>query len=168
MAFQNYFEADRLPPSFAGEPWLYLATVFSLLLIVLLVLEWLWRLVWSFFETPVPFKSPSMVLRTMLVLLLTGALIRSGPDLYLLMAWDSITPPARQAIAVTDNQLDAIAFVFMSLAWLIARLGEPMVEYQLRKEPLPVHLWPTWKQLKRPLKIGVGVFAIAFALTFLK
>jgi hypothetical protein len=157
-----------MPPSFMEHPVLYMLTVFSLLLIVLLALEWLWRIVWCFFERPAPFKSPLNVLRMILALLLAGAVVRSGPDLLLLMAWPDISPAARLDLVVFDNRMDATAFIFLSGAWLIARLGDPMLTYQLEKRPLPVHLWPTWQQMKRPLKIGAGVAVIAFALTFLQ
>jgi len=160
--------ATDMPPSFMQHPLLYMATVFSLLLVVLLALEWVWRLVWSFFERPAPLKSPTTVLRLIFLFLLAGALVRSGPDLWLLMRWPGIDEQERLALAYLDNQMDAGAFIFLSLAWLIARLGDPMLTYQLEKTPLPLHLWPTREQLKRPAKIGVGVLAIAFALTYLR
>lgn len=160
--------AGDMPPSFEGHPLLYMATVFSLLLVVLLALEWLWRIIWSFFERPATLKSPTTVLRVVFLFLLLGTLVRSGPDLWLLMRWPAIPWHERLALAHFDNQLDAGAFIFLSVAWLVGRVGEPMLTYQLEKMPLPVHLWPTWQQLKRPAKIGVGVLVIAFALTYLR
>lgn len=160
--------AGNMPPSFYGHPLLYMGTLFSLFLVVLLALEWLWRLAWSVVERPAPFKSPTSVLRLIFALLLTGALVRTGPDLWLLMRWPSVTPEHRLALAEFDNRMDAGAFIFLSAAWLFARLGDSMLTYQLEKSPLPVHLWPTWRQMVRPLKIGAGVLVIAFALTFLR
>jgi hypothetical protein len=157
-----------LPPAFDGHPVLYMATVFSLLLVMLLALEWLWRITWSFFERPAPVKAPVTVLRVIFLLLLVGAVVRSGPDLWLIMRWPQLDGAERIALMDFDNRMDAGAFIFLSLAWLVGRLGEPMLTYQLEKRPLPVHLWPTWEQMKRPLKIGMGVFAIAFALTYLR
>lgn len=160
--------AATMPSSFDGHPLLYMATIFSLLLVCLLAAEWLWRIAWSFFERPASLKSPITVMRIIFSLLLVGALVRTAPDLWLLMRWPALTPVERLELADFDNQLDAGAFIFMSLAWLIARLGDPMITHQLEKKPLPVHLWPTREQLKRPAKIGVGVLAIAFALTYLR
>jgi hypothetical protein len=54
------------------------------------------------------------------------------------------------------------------MAWIASFLGAPMIMYQLERLPTPLHLFPTWEQAKRPAKIGLGVFAIAFALTFLR
>ncbi len=158
----------NVPPAFVEYPLLYMGTVFSLLLAALLALEWLWRLAWAVFERPAPLKSPTTVVRLILALLLVGGLLRSGPDLWLLMRWPVLTPAERLGWEIFDSQLDSTVFIFFSVAWLAFRLGEPMISYQLEKQPLPVHLWPTWRQLLRPLKIGVGVFAIAFALTYLR
>lgn len=157
-----------MPPAFVGHEPLYMLTVFSLLLVVLLALEWQWRLAWSFFERPAPLKSPTTVLRVVFVLLLTGLLVAKGPDLWLYMRWPVLNDAGRLGLEQLDARMDASAFIFLSLAWLLARLGDPMLQHQLEKQPLPIHLWPTWEQMKRPLKIGCGVFVIAFTLTYLR
>lgn len=156
------------PPGFEGHPALYLATLFSMMLTVLLSLEWIWRIVWSFFEKPHELKHPATVLRIVFLLLLAGILVRICPDVWLIMRYPVLRDAERIAIQTFDARLDATSFVFMSSAWLIARLGQPFVMYQLEKQPLPVHLWPSLRSLRRPLYIGLGVFAIAFALTFLR
>lgn len=156
------------PPGFESAPVLYLATVFSLILVMMLALEWTWRLIWSIFERPAPVKHPVTVFRIILLALLVGSIVRIAPDTWLLMRWPNLEPHERASIQLWDARLDAGAFIFMSLAWLTARLGDPFITFQLEKQPVPVHLWPTWRDLRRPMKIGVAVFAIAFALTYLR
>lgn len=157
-----------VPPSYVGRDLLYLSTLGSILLVVLLALEWIWRLLWSFFEQPSPLRSPATAYRIILLLLLSAALLRIVPDLVLLATWQEISPASREAIAVLDKRLESFTFVPFSLAWLVSYLTGPMLIYQLGRQPLPIHLWPTWQQAKRPLKIGVGVAAISFALTYLR
>lgn len=158
---------SQYPPGL-DSPLLYMGAVFALMLGVLLAAEWLWRLAWSFVERPVPFKTPAMGVRIVLVLLLAGLLVRAVPRLWLFMRWPTLDPAQREAWQTLTAQAEITAVVLFSFAWLFALLGEPMIKYQLEKEPLPLHLWPTREQLKRPLKIGAGVFAIAFALTYLR
>lgn len=156
----------EMPIAFQGHPFVYLATIFSLLILNLLALEWLWRLLWSFREDRLPFRHPVTTFRLVLVFLVSGAIIRSGPDLVLLMAWPEISPDARRFIADTDNLMDSVAFLPFGLAWVFAHIGGPMILYQLQNKPIPLHLWPTLRQMQRPLKIGLGAAALAALLTF--
>lgn len=156
------------PPGFEGHPLLYLVTLFSMMLTVLLGLEWLWRVCWAFFERPFPVKHPSTVLRLIFMLVLIGMLCRIGPDALLLMRWPVLSVHGRMEIQRLDAIMDSTSFVWMSLAWLVGRLGDPFLQIQLEKKPIPVHLWPTMRQLRRPAYIGMGVFAIAFALTYMR
>jgi hypothetical protein len=155
------------PPGIDG-PYFYLASVFALLLGMLLALEWLWRLAWSFVEAPASPKTPLTVLRGVFVILLGAAIIRMAPQLWLYMRWPALTPAGRTEIAAFGARADFTDVVLFTLAWLAFYLAGPMLTYQLRKEPLALHLWPAREQVKRPLKIGLGVFVIAFVLTFLR
>lgn len=157
-----------LPAAFAGHAWLYLVTVFSLLLTLLLALEWTWRLLWSFVERPFGLKHPQTVVRLIILLFLIQLITRLGPDVWLVMRWPQMSGAERIATILVDSRMDTTSFVWMVLAWLLARLGEPYLGYQLEKQPLPVHLWPTGRQMKRPLYICFGVFLISFALTYLR
>lgn len=159
---------EAMYPPGLESAWLYLTAVFFMLLGVLLALEWLWRLVWCLFERPAPLRSPHTAMRIVLIALLVGGVARVGPRLWLFMRWPTLTTPERADLYAMAAQSEIIAVAIFSVAWLLNLLGEPMITYQLEKQPLPLHLWPTWEQMKRPLKIGVGVFAIAFALTYLR
>lgn len=155
------------PPGLS-DPLLYLSTIFALLLGFLLSLEWLWRLTWSFFERPATLRSPVTFVRVVLVIMLIAGAVRIGPRLWLFMRWPRLGIEQRLDLAQLSGQMEITAVLFFVLAWLLAHVGEPLVRYQLEKEPLPLHLWPTFEQMKRPIKIGVGVFAIAFALTYMR
>jgi hypothetical protein len=157
----------QYPPGLES-PLLYLTVVFFMLLGLLLAAEWLWRLVWSFFERPQPLKSPATVVRVILVLLLTSIMIPAAPRLWLFMRWPLLTLAQREAAQTLTAQVLIFAIVLFVLAWFVALVVDPMIKYQLEKTPPPVHLWPTVEQLKRPLKIGGGVLVIAFALTYLR
>lgn len=158
----------ELPAVYAGHQWLYLVTVFSLLLTLLLALEWLWRLVWQFFDRPFPLKHPATVVRLIILLFLVQLVTRMGPDVWLLMRWPKMGAAERVTTILVDSRMDTTSFVWMGLAWLLARLADPIIGYQLERQPLGVHLWPTAQQLKRPVYICIGVFLISFALTYLR
>ncbi len=158
--------ASDYPPGFEGLPWLYAATVFSLLIVNILALEWMWRLSWSLYERPYTLKHPVTVTRVILFALILGALIRSGPDVLWLTMWQELDISGRNAMLHFDDVMDALAFVPWTIAWLAAYLGSPIVNHQLTNKPIPVHLWPSRSQIIRPLKIVVAVLAITLAITF--
>lgn len=157
-----------LPPGFEGYSALYLLAVFSLLLTLLLALEWLWRVAWSFFDAPRPLKHPQTVVRLVLLFLLLQLLVRLAPATWLLMRWPVLPTPERIALGVQVLRFDSLSFVLMAMAWLTARLGDPIINYHLEKQLVSVNLWPTKRQLRRPCYIMLGAFAVAFALTYLR
>lgn len=156
-----------IPPAFIGQPpILYMVAIFSLFMTVLLAAEWLWRNVWALFERPQPLKTPLTAVRVLLISMLSAVIIRVGPDVVLFGAWQDMTPAMRWQVSVTDKMLDVFAFLPFSFAWLISYLGGPIIFYQLEREPLPLHLLPTLKQLARPLKIAAAVLFISAVLVF--
>lgn len=169
MAKDGFYQvSESYVVAFAATPWVYLATVFALLLINLLALEWLWRLVWATAEQPRPLKHPTTALRLTLILILVSAIMRAAPRTVLLMGWNEMSMASRQFWAAMDNLFAAASVFPFVLSWLVALLGGAMIVHQLENKPLPLHLWPTWTQLGRPIKIGVGVLAIASALTLFR
>ena len=153
-----------VPPGMEGHPVMYMITLFSLLLVTLLALEWVWRLSWGLFEDPVPVKHPGTAVRIILLTLLISLLLRITPDTLKLGLWNDLTPDGRMLLFQIDSVMDTVSFIPFSIAWMIAYLGGPMIVYQLRRYPLPLHLWPTLAQMKRPLKIGAAVMFIAITI----
>jgi hypothetical protein len=158
-----------IPPSFSGNHWFYMMAIFGLMMMVLLAANWLWRIVWCFFEDPQPLRSPVTVFRAILALLLVTALLRGGPDAILLLRWPEISPADRLVVAETDRFLDGIALIPFFAAWLIEYLTAGVLQFQLKRLPPPSSdLWPTADSLKRPVQIAIGSFAVAFAVVFLQ
>jgi len=159
---------SAFPPSFDGQPLTYMWAVFGLLLLELLALEWLWRLAWAYRSSGRGWRHPLTINRTIKVLLVLAPVLGGMPDLLLLMLWPEISGATRETLAMIDRQLDGVIWVPFSLAWMLAQFGRGVIDYQLVRHPIPVNLWPTGSQLRHSLKIGLGVFAIAFAVTFLR
>lgn len=163
-----YTGRSLFPPSFDGDGLSYMWAVFGLMTVVLLCSEWLWRTLWAFRELPRPIRHPLTVLRSILSLLLFAILLGAVPDLILIMMWPELSPAAREMISVIDRRLDGCIGPVILLAWLISRLGTPMVEYQLIRLPVPINLWPDWAALRRPVWIGFLVLLVSAAVTFLR
>lgn len=161
--FQRY--AYDIPGGFEGAPLLYMATLFSLFLVNLLALEWFWRVIWGMKEHPCPLNHPITIFRLMLVLIGVSIILRSFPDTIRLAFWHQLTPAGRLDMIRLGHWMRIVSVFPWSLAWLIGYLAMPMMHYQLNKQPLPVHLWPTRQQIMRPVKIGMAVLFISAAIT---
>lgn len=166
--FRFWLTASDMPPGFENSPWLYLVSVFCLLMIVMMALEWIWRLAWGMKEHPAPWRHPSTVYRTVIILLMTATLFRIAVPTILLVRWSDMTPETRDQLAAFGSIPSILSLLPFSLAWVLSYLTSTMVFYQLDRLPVPLHLFPTLKQTKRPLKIGLAVFTIAAAITFVR
>jgi hypothetical protein len=154
-----------VPPGFENEPFLYMLTLFSLIMINLLALEWMWRIAWGWWERPHPIQHPITILRAILFLTALQIILRVGPDVVRFALWDQLSPASRFLAYQIDHYLDIASFFPFSLAWLAGYLTMDMLHFQLDRKPIPMHLWPTRSQMTRPLKIGVAVFVISMAIT---
>lgn len=163
----RFYEA--IPPSVAGAPWAYTAAVFALMSITVLCLEWLWRLTWSL--TVEDRRGPTHPLtlgRVIIWLLLANVLLGCVGDLLLLMLWPEVSPVTRLTLSSLDRMLDSLCLPFFFMAWLIGLLGGPMIDWQLARLPIPVNVWPTLAQIRRPLFIGGLVLGISMTVTLLR
>lgn len=155
-----------VPPGFEGHPFLFLSTLFSLLLVNIFALEWFWRILWGAWEQPHDWKHPVSTLRILLLLIGLSILFRSVPDTLRLAFWHELSPVSRLNLTTAGHFFRVVSVIPFGLAWFVGFLSMPLLHYQLDKQPLPLHLWPTRKQLQRPLKIAVAVLAISAAITF--
>lgn len=162
------FSIPPLPPGYEGQPWLYLFSMFAQMGMALLVMEWAWRLAWSLYERPAPLKSPVTSSRLIVLALLFSVSMRGLPDVIYNMRWADLSPAGRHAMLSIDETMDGLALVPFLAAYVLDRMASGMMTFQLQRDPIPLHLWPTWAQLRRPVKMGMGVFVLAFALTFLR
>lgn len=168
MGIMNHQLPADLPPAFMGHPMQYAMAVFGMLMLCILAVEWLWRKGWEMRERPSKMKTPLFIVRIILILLSIVPIMGAGPDLIRIIFWPDIGPEAREILTQIDRSLDASVWIVYSAAWLIAYLFFPMVEAQLKKEPLELDLWPRWRALIRPLKIGIGIAVIAFGLAYFR
>ena len=167
--FQSWFNTDQhLPPAFDGNSFVYAASVFGLMTVFLLASEWLWRVAWSFRERPKEMRHPVTITRCILFCLLLGILMRVTGDVVLTMAWPELTPNQRLWVAWCDRLMDAMSATPMFIAWLWSILGGAMIDWQLARLPIPINLWPTWHDLRRPATIGVLVLGISLSVTYLR
>ena len=155
-------------PHLADWPFLSAMTLFSHLFILMLALEWFWRTAWGLKENPTEPRDPSAMLRWTFLLILLALLFRMVPDTIQAMTWTEASPSQRQALLLWDKWLDDLSVIPFAIAWGLAYLGGPLLVYQLRREPLPLHLWPTPRQAARPAKIAGACLALALALTYLR
>jgi hypothetical protein len=167
-AASSVYRFGPYPPAFDGSQAFYMFGLFGLMWVSLLALEWTWRVIWSFVERPLPLRHPVTAARCVILLMLATSLMRGGPDTILYMRWPEMSPGARAAWAQINVAFDGWAFVPFTMAWLLDRLAIAVIIFQLKREPLPTDLWPTWSTLRQPAKIGFGVFVLAFAITYLQ
>lgn len=160
------FPLDSLP--LGGRPVQDAIALFALILISCLALEWTWRTAWSLADSPSPIKEPSTSLRWTILLILISVLFRLIPDTIEAMAWEDAGPELRAALALWNERFNSLSSFPFALAWLLAYLGGPMILHQLRRTPIPLHLWPTGRQMARPAKIAGACLALALALTYLR
>ncbi len=94
--------------------------------------------------------------------------LRCGAEALYLWGWQPTDPTTVARILMAKRWVDPIA-VFAGMGWMaIVILGEPGIEHQLRKAPLPVDMWSRWPILVRALGIIVLSFAAAAAAVILR
>ncbi|MES3109935.1 hypothetical protein [Sphingomonas aurantiaca] len=73
-----------------------------------------------------------------------------------------------ERVAELKRWLDPMS-VGCGFLWMALHiLAEPMLEFQLRKAPLPVDMWSRWPQLRRPIAILVVSLLMATAAVWLR
>lgn len=159
-----YYLADR-PASVQANPVILMFSIFGLLGGSMLMLEIISRVVSDAIGQPRPWKHPVTIVRLRSGLGALGVLLYIGPDAVSFMFWPDVTPQTRYAIAITNRLLDSLALIPLSGAWMIGIYGQRTIAYQLSRHPIPVNLWPTWKQLHRPLKIGLLLLILSMGLS---
>ena len=108
-------------------------------------------------------KDPVTIYRMILLLAATGITLRCGAGAMVLWGWNPSDPATTARVLMAQRWLDPIA-VACGMGWMaLAILGEPGVEHQLRKAPLPVDMWSRWPQLRRPIAILVVSLLMATA-----
>lgn len=159
-----YYLADR-PASVQANPTILMFSIFGLLGGSVLALETIWRIAGAMKHDPYPKRHPVTAHRRMWLCAMISLLCFIGPDAVVFMAWPDVAPSTRYAFSLINRSLDFAAMFPLCLAWLLGIYAQPTIDYQMRREPLPTHLWPTWRQLRRPLWIGLLLLLVSMGLS---
>jgi len=113
-------------------------------------------------------KDPVTIYRVILLLAASGLTLRCGAGAMVLWGWNPEHPATTARVVMAQRWLDPIAMA-CGIAWMaLAILGEPGVEHQLRKAPLPVDMWSRWPALVRAGLVVVLSFTAALAAVCLR
>jgi hypothetical protein len=105
-----------------------------------------------------------------IIVFLAGCAIasRGAAEAVSLWSWSSGDAATIERVAEAKRWLDPLS-VGCGFLWMgLHILSEPMLEFQLRKAPLPVDMWSRWPQLRRPALILFVSLAMATAAVWLR
>jgi hypothetical protein len=171
-----------MPPSFNGDPSLFIFNLFLMTAMTFLgammvgkQAERIWKQ--RFFDHP---KHPVTIYRVILFFAAMGLTLRCGASAMELWGWNPGDPTTTARVVMAKRWIDPIA-LGCGLVWMgLAVLGEPGVEHQLRKLPLPgeinavrkhmpkVDMWSRWPALVRAVAVVVLSFTAALAAVCLR
>ncbi len=113
-------------------------------------------------------KDPVTIYRAILFLAATGICLRCGAEALNLWGWNQDDPVTTARVIMAKRWIDPIA-LGCGIVWMtLAILGEPGLEHQLRKAPLPVDMWSRWPELLRAIIVVVLSFFAALAAVCLR
>lgn len=111
---------------------------------------------------------PVTLYRTITLLAGVGIMLRCGAEAMFLWGWNPEDVVTSARVSMAKRWIDPIA-VGCGLMWMsIVVLGEPGIEHQLRKAPLPVDMWSRWPALARALAVIILSFVAALAAVCLR
>lgn len=105
-----------------------------------------------------------------IIIFLAGCAIasRGAAEAVSLWSWSSGDAATIERVAEAKRWLDPLS-VGCGFLWMALHiLAEPMLEYQLRKAPLPVDMWSRWPQLRKPVLILIVALGMATAAVWLR
>lgn len=113
-------------------------------------------------------KDPVTIYRLITLFAGIGLTLRCAAAAMELWGWNPDDPVTVARVMMAKRWLDPIA-VGCGLIWMgLVILGEPGVEHQLRKAPLPTDLWSRWPALARAGGIVILSFVAALAAVCLR
>lgn len=158
------------PPSLADNPGLLAWNLFVMtaaMCLGLMMAGKQGRRIWAARATDHP-TDPVSIYRIVIFLAGCAVATRGGAEAVSLWSWSSGNATTIQRVAEAKRWLDPVS-VGCGFLWMtIHILAEPMLEYQLRKAPLPVDMWSRWPQLKRPVYILIVSLLMATAAVALR
>jgi hypothetical protein len=162
--------ASIAPLSFNGDPSLFMFNLFLMTATFFLGLMMAGKQanrIWSQRSYDHPLD-PVSVWRFIVLIAASGVTLRCGAEALYLWSWNPNEPSQVARAAMAKRWLDPISIACI-FAWMAAAiLGEPGLEHQLRKAPLPVDMWSRWPALVRALGVVIVSFVAAFAAVVLR
>ncbi|WP_311270480.1 hypothetical protein [Sphingobium sp. WCS2017Hpa-17] len=162
--------ATNVPPSFDNGQSLFLFNLFIMtattFLGAMLVGKQSSR-IWTqrFWDHPL---HPVSLYRGITLLAGLGITLRCGAEAMFLWGWNPADVVTSARVSMAKRWIDPIA-VGCGLMWMtIVILGEPGIEHQLRKAPLPVDMWSRWPVLVRAGIVIILSFVAALAAVCLR
>lgn len=151
------------PPSFNNNPSLFfwnLLLMTSGFFLGLMMIGRQGSLIWRQRRYDHPLDPVSLY--RIVTLLAGGALtLRCGAEALSLWGWNPTDPVTTARALMAKRIIDPLSLM-LGFAWMsIVLLGEPGIEFQLRKAPLPVDMWSRWPVLARAVLVVILCFAAA-------
>ena len=162
--------ATVAPPAFNEDPSLFLFNLFVMTAATFLGAMMTGKQasrIWGqrFYDHPL---DPVTLYRLITLLAGVGLTLRCGAGAMELWGWNPSDPATTARVLMAKRWIDPIA-VACGFIWMaIVILGEPGIEHQLRKAPLPVDMWSRWPVLARAGAIIVLSFVAALAAVCLR
>ncbi len=97
-----------------------------------------------------------------------GITLRCGAEAMFLWGWNPDDPITVARVSMAKRWIDPLAVGFGIMWMAIVVLGEPGIEHQLRKAPLPVDMWSRWPVMVRAFAIIILSFIAALAAVCLR
>ncbi|MEG3165531.1 hypothetical protein U1701_13095 [Sphingomonas sp. PB2P19] len=154
------------PPSLADNPGLLAWNLFVMTAAACLGLMMAGkqaRRLWATRRIDHP-TDPVSIYRIMILLAGCAVASRGFAEAVSLWSWSSGDADTVARVAQLKRWLDPIS-VGCGFAWMALHvLAEPVIEFQLRRHPLPVDMWSRWPELRRPVMVlGVSLLMAAAA-----
>ncbi|MEH3121072.1 MAG: hypothetical protein PGN16_03685 [Sphingomonas phyllosphaerae] len=151
------------PPSFNNNPSLFLWNLFLMTAGFFLGLMMVGRQatrVWHQrrYDHPV---HPVSLYRAVTLFAGAALTLRCGAEALSLWGWNPADPVTAARAMMAKRIIDPVSLACGFIWMAIVLLGEPGIEHQLRKAPLPVDMWSRWPVLVRALLVIILSFAAA-------
>ena len=159
---------SAFPPSFAGDEWAFGAALFSLSLLTMLPLSFIWQevRVWRVHRDPL--LSPIGIARMCFCLLLATIFSGASGDAATLLAWGEVSPRTMALIFRLDRLGDALCGPLFVAASLLFLYGRETIVYQLIRESVPRKMWPTWEEMRRQVQASAIMLLLAAGVALAK
>lgn len=157
-----------LPTAVTDDPLGYAWSLFGLMIVTFVFLQWTYSSTWRMVRYPEVYNHPRTVWRLFLLLTGISGVLRNGPDVLLWGLWTVCSPETRHWLSHWNRVLDGVSGPFQVAAAALLGWGVSVIEFQLGKQPIPVHLYPTWERMARPLSLLVGTMGLCLAIAFLR